>query len=435
MTAKSLKILAIDDNPDNLTALKAVVNERLPTAKVFTVSNGRKGLDLAFAYDPDVILLDIVMPEMDGFEVCRRLKDDQFLHAIPVVFLTALRTDRESRIRALEIGAESFLSKPFDEVEIIAQIRAMAKIKAANRRTQIEKDHLEALVKERTMELQKSHAQLLHSEKLSAVGSFSASIAHEFGNPLQGVMVVLNGLSQYATLEEEQQKLVSLALQECRRMKDLIAGLRDFHRPTSGKLEPVDLHAVFDALLLIIKKELLTRRISVVKKYADNFPTVIGVADQLKQVLINLLNNASYACESGGTITLATATAEDGVVVHIKDTGTGISQKESEPDLRAVLHDQARDERHRLRTVGKLRHHQNSWRSYRGEERSWQGLGLFDLSASYPNKRGHLFAILMGGCTTGQTTIGQVLPGTFFYHAISILQPAAGPGSARNLPV
>ena len=133
MTAKSLKILAIDDNPDNLTTLRAVVNERLPTAKVFIVSNGRKGLDLAFAYDPDVILLDIVMPEMDGFEVCRRLKDDQFLHAIPVVFLTALRTDRENRIRALEIGAESFLSKPFDEVEIIAQIRAMAKIKAANR--------------------------------------------------------------------------------------------------------------------------------------------------------------------------------------------------------------------------------------------------------------------------------------------------------------
>ena len=140
-------------------------------------------------------------------------------------------------------------------------------------------------------------------------------------------MVVLNGLSQYAALDEEQQTLVSLALQECRRMKDLIAGLGDFHRPTSGKLGPVDLHAVFDALLLITKKELLTRRISVIKKYADNFPTVIGVADQLKQVLMNLLDNASYACESGGTITLATATAEDGVVVHIKDTGTGISQK------------------------------------------------------------------------------------------------------------
>jgi len=327
MKSKPLKILAIDDNHDNVMALKAVVTDQLPNAKVFTASNGQKGLDLAFAYDPDVILLDIVMPEMDGFEVCRRLKDDHYLHAIPVVFLTALRTDRESRIRALEIGAESFLSKPFDEVEIIAQIRAMAKIKEANRRILIEKDHLEALVKERTIELEKSHTQLLHSEKLSAVGSLSASIAHEFSNPLQGVMVVLKVLSENAPLAQEEQRMVSLALHECRRMKDLIANLRDFYRPTSGKLEPVDLHAVLDALLLIAKKELLTRKISVVKKYADNFSPVIGVADQLKQVLMNLLNNASYACENGGAITLATTTTEDGVVVHIEDTGTGISQK------------------------------------------------------------------------------------------------------------
>ena len=160
METTPLKILAIDDNRDNRMSLKAVVNDRLPNAKVFTVSDGRKGIDYAFAYDPDVILLDIVMPEMDGFEVCRKLKNDQYLHGIPVVFLTALRTDRESRIRALEVGAESFLSKPFDEVEIVAQIRAMAKIKAANRRTQIEKDHLEALVRERTLELQKSHTLL-----------------------------------------------------------------------------------------------------------------------------------------------------------------------------------------------------------------------------------------------------------------------------------
>ena len=327
MKAKPLKVLAIDDNPDNMTALKAVVSERLPNARVFTAANGRKGLELAFAYDPDVILLDIVMPEMDGFEVCRRLKDDQYLHATPVVFLTALRTDRESRIRALEIGAEGFLSKPFDEVEIVAQIRAMAKIKEANRRTQIEKDHLAALVKERTMELEKSHAQLLHSEKLSAVGSLSASIAHEFNNPLQGVTAVLSGLLHDSALAEEEQKMVSLALQECRRMKDLIASLRDFYRPTSGKMAPVDLHAIVDALLLITKKELITRRINVVKKYADNFPAVVCVADQLKQVLINLLTNASYACESGDTITLTTATTEDGVVLHIKDTGTGISKK------------------------------------------------------------------------------------------------------------
>lgn len=328
METKTLKILAIDDNQDNLTTLKAVVVDRMPDAQVFTASTGGRGLDLAFAYDPDVILLDIVMPGMDGFTVCRRLKEDQYLHSIPVVFLTALRTDRESRIRALEAGAESFLSKPFDELELIAQIRAMAKIKAANRRTQIEKDHLEALVRDRTRELQKSHAQLLHSEKLSAVGSLSASIAHEFNNPLQSVMTVLKGLGQYATLEEKEHKLVDLALQECHRMKDLIANLRDFHRPTSGKLEPVDLHSILDALLLISTKELLTHRISIVKNYTDYLPSIMGVSDQLKQVFLNLLNNASHACEKGGTITITTAAKDGKVTVHIEDTGCGISDKD-----------------------------------------------------------------------------------------------------------
>lgn len=83
---------------------------------------------------------------MDGFQVCRCLKSDEFLSSIPVVFLTALRTDRQSRIKALEVGAEAFLLKPLDELELITQIRSMAKIKAANRSRQREKERLEALV-------------------------------------------------------------------------------------------------------------------------------------------------------------------------------------------------------------------------------------------------------------------------------------------------
>ena len=155
MEANELKILAIDDNRDNLTILKAVVTDRLPEAKVLVAQDGEQGLDLAYAYDPDLIFLDIVMPGMDGYVVCRKLKADRRLCTIPVVFLTALRTDSESRIKALEAGAEGFLSKPFDEVELIAQIMAMTKIKAANRSRMLEKEHLAALVKERTRELEK----------------------------------------------------------------------------------------------------------------------------------------------------------------------------------------------------------------------------------------------------------------------------------------
>lgn len=151
-----MKILAIDDNRDNLTVLGAVMHDALPDCTLLTAQNGPRGLELALAEDPDVILLDIVMPGMDGYEVCRRLKADDRLRPIPVVFLTALRTDRESRVQALESGAEAFLSKPVDEQELVAEVRAMGKIKAAAIMQRDERVRLRSLVAERTRELQQS---------------------------------------------------------------------------------------------------------------------------------------------------------------------------------------------------------------------------------------------------------------------------------------
>ena len=150
-----MKILAIDDNRDNLTTLTALLKYALPGCTVATAANGAEGLALAGSEDPDVILLDIIMPGMDGFEVCIRLKADPELRDIPVVFLTAMRTDRETRIKALKVGAEAFLTKPPDETELIAQLRAMTKIRAACRLQRQEKERLAALVLERTRELQR----------------------------------------------------------------------------------------------------------------------------------------------------------------------------------------------------------------------------------------------------------------------------------------
>lgn len=164
-----IKILAIDDNQDNLVSVKALIKESFPDALVYAALSGRKGLELAASVIPDVILLDIVMPGMDGFEVCRRLKEDNTLHEIPVVFLTAIKGDKENRILALEVGAEAFLAKPIDESELTAQIRAMLKISAANIRKRGEEQRLASLVEERTNELRKANlATLRILEELKA---------------------------------------------------------------------------------------------------------------------------------------------------------------------------------------------------------------------------------------------------------------------------
>ena len=184
---------------------------------------------------------------------------------------------------------------------------------------------LEGKVELRTRELLQIQKQYLHGEKLAAIGLLSASIAHEFNNPLQSVTTVLKGIGKYADLKEKEAEFIDMALQECRRMGNLIANLQDFYRPSTGKYESIDLHALIDSVLPFVKKHLHTRKIAVVKEYAADLPAINAVADQLKQIFLNLLNNAADACEGGGLITVTTEViGRENVVVHVRDNGAGI---------------------------------------------------------------------------------------------------------------
>lgn len=211
MDTGELKILAVDDNPDNLTVLKAVVADRLPKARVSTALNGERALDLARAEDPDVILLDIIMPGMDGYAVCRALKADERLQSIPVLFLTALGDDRDSRIRAVEAGAEGFFSKPADEIELAAQIRAMAKIKAANRLRRMEKEQLEALVVERTREVREVESRYRAMFENMASASCVDEIVYEDGRAVDYRILDVNPAFERLTGIRRQDAMGALA--------------------------------------------------------------------------------------------------------------------------------------------------------------------------------------------------------------------------------
>ncbi|HEY3372337.1 MAG TPA: ATP-binding protein [Prolixibacteraceae bacterium] len=137
-----LKILTINDNLYSLTAL---IKEAFPDSLLDTAFNGQRGIELAIAKDPDVIFLDGMMPEMDGLDICRQLKQNIQVQDIPVVFLTAHKEDKVNRMKALQLGAEGFLNQPIDAPELIALINAMVKIKSANRQKYAVKE-LPALV-------------------------------------------------------------------------------------------------------------------------------------------------------------------------------------------------------------------------------------------------------------------------------------------------
>ena len=165
MDARNITVLAIDDQPDNLLSLEAVLSDVLPDAVFLCAEDGPTGIEMAKNCDPDVILLDIIMPDMDGFDVCAALKRIYRTQTIPILFLTALQTSREIRQQALMAGAEGFLTKPLDDVELTAQILTMAQIKKGNMLAREQRDQLRKMVDARTSSLQQEIEHRKEAEK------------------------------------------------------------------------------------------------------------------------------------------------------------------------------------------------------------------------------------------------------------------------------
>lgn len=165
MEGKKYKVLVIDDIIDNQITLNALISDAFDNIDVFMANDGLTGINLANQLKPDVILLDVIMPGMNGYEVCHIFKNDDNLKHIPVVFVTALRADKESRIEALNCGADGFLTKPIDDTELTAQMKAMLRIKEAEDKKLNENEQLKHLVEERTFELQNELNAKLEIEK------------------------------------------------------------------------------------------------------------------------------------------------------------------------------------------------------------------------------------------------------------------------------
>ena len=177
-----------------------------------------------------------------------------------------------------------------------------------------------------TLAIKEREAHLRQAQKMEAIGVLSASIAHEFGNPLVGISLFLRDLKESGQVSQGNQRLLDLCLDECSRMSKLLRDLKYFYQPSSEEKRPVNLHLLLDNILLFQKSYLQALHIEVVKKYGESVLEVMAVEDQIKQVFVNLLLNAAEStAETGGSLTISTDTKDDIVSVTIQDTGIGIS--------------------------------------------------------------------------------------------------------------
>lgn len=316
MKADQLKILAIDDIQDNLTTLKAIIGDAFPRARVLTTLNGIEGIMLAQAEDPDVILLDIVMPDLDGYEVCRRMKTDQRLQHIPIIFLTARQTDRGSRIKALEAGGEAFLSKPIEEAELIAQIRAMVKIKTATVLQRQENERLAALVAKRTSELEQElverkkseeerirlEQQFQQAQKLESLGVLAGGIAHDFNNILTiilGHCYMANDGTDSELGHKHHVQQIEIA---ANRAAELCHQMLAYAGKSSLVQTRVNMRFLVDDIVKMLKSAIL-KNITIELDLQRNVPEITADISQVQQVIMNLIINAADAIgDKNGTI-------------------------------------------------------------------------------------------------------------------------------------
>ena len=210
-------IMIVDDTPANLDLLRSML--AAPGYRVTVFPSGVSALAAATLRPPDLILLDILMPEMDGYETCRRLKESEALREIPVMFISAL-SETLDKVKAFSMGGVDYLTKPFQEEEVLARVRTHLQIRDLQKSLKMQNEYLEQRVAERTLELEKANKRLLDVDRLKS--DFFRMISHELRTPATGVLGMAELLLGECPESETVLKFKTMFRQSSQRLLNLI---------------------------------------------------------------------------------------------------------------------------------------------------------------------------------------------------------------------
>lgn len=325
---KQKSILVVDDIPANLQLLVGMLTT--PGYRVRSAPSGKRALASVQIEQPDLILLDIIMPELDGYEVCRRLKADPQTRDIPVIFISAL-DELFDKITAFEIGGVDYITKPFQIEEVAARVNT----------------HLTLAEMRRTLQAQNQQLQ----EQNSELNAFAHTVAHDLKNPLAKLLTTLSLVQEYAsTLEADLQELLQIGVNASYKMSNIIDELLLLAkiRQEDAPLAPINMTQVVD--------QALDRLSLMIEQYQPEFiiptqwPPAQGYAPWLEEVWANYISNGLKYGGQPPCLELGATPQTDGMLrFWVRDNGPGLS-----PEAQATLFteftrlDQTRAEGHGL---------------------------------------------------------------------------------------
>jgi signal transduction histidine kinase len=280
-------ILVADDEPDMLRFLKSQLSSLY---RVIEAVDGQQAIDKASQFLPDIILLDMMMPEKDGLQACREIRERTSTQSIPVILLTA-RADEETKLAALSAGASDFLTKPFSSTELHVRIKNLVDSHQYQRKISKQKQTLESTIDQ----LKDTETQLVQSEKLASLGRMSAGIIHEINNPLNFAttgLYTLRGKSKYLAPEqqEEYQEILKDVEDGIKRVKTIVSDLRKFTHPDTESRDHVEVADVVASALRFLSNE-WKDKVQIEQVLAPQ-QTIWANKNKLIHVVVNLLQNS-----------------------------------------------------------------------------------------------------------------------------------------------
>ena len=303
------KILIVDDVVSNVLLLKILLtNEKF---QVCTANNGTTCIEMAKKEHPDLILLDVMMPDISGFDTAVILKKDDDTKEIPIIFLTALNTPADL-VHGFQVGANDFLTKPFNKEELVMRVMQQISLVAAKR-----------IIEKQNAELR---ATLSNRDKMYSV------IAHDLRSPMASIRMVLNLVVQSSTPESVGAELYALldqANRESEEVHDLLDNLLKWTKSQTGRLNVVlqdlDLNDIIPGVVDIFEMIAQTKNIKLELQATDQKLIVTADNDMLKTVVRNFMSNAIKFSPEGSSIEIIMQKEGDFAKVSVRDHGVGIA--------------------------------------------------------------------------------------------------------------